>query len=123
MEYEIELKVSSSDSKSGKTELKKSRILKNASGYVLPGQTLFIMGATGAGKTTLLNMISDRTCLSKGSTIRREVLINDAEPLDHTNFGSYAAYVMQDDILFNFFTCREALTFASRLKLHIPIAE
>jgi ABC-type multidrug transport system ATPase subunit len=123
LEYEIELKVAAGDSKSGKTEMKKSRIIKNASGYVLPGQTLFIMGATGAGKTTLLNMISDRTCVGKGSTMRREVLINDSAPLDHTNFGRFAAYVMQDDILFNFFTCREALTFASRLKLNLPVAE
>lgn len=81
------------------------------------------MGATGAGKTTLLNMISDRTSLGKGSSIKREVLINDSEKLDHTNFGKYAAYVMQDDILFNFFTAREALTFAARLKLNIPIEE
>lgn len=37
LEYEIELKVQGNESKSGKTEIKKSRILKNASGYVLPG--------------------------------------------------------------------------------------
>jgi ABC-type multidrug transport system ATPase subunit len=55
--------------------------------------------------------------------MKREVLINDSLPLDHSNFGNYAAYVMQDDILFNFFTCREGLTFAARLKLSMPIAE
>jgi ABC-type lipoprotein export system ATPase subunit len=26
----------------------------------MPGQTLFIMGASGAGKTSLLNLLSDR---------------------------------------------------------------
>lgn len=33
-------------------------------------------------------------------------------------FGSIAAYVMQDDILYEHFTPKEALTFAARLKLN-----
>lgn len=35
-------------------------------------------------------------------------------------FGNYGAYVMQDDIIFEYFTVREALTFAARLKLNLP---
>lgn len=35
-------------------------ILKGVSGYALPGQTHYIMGASGAGKTTLLNALSGR---------------------------------------------------------------
>ena len=34
-------------------------------------------------------------------------------------FGNYGAYVMQDDIIFEYFTVKEALTFAARLKLKI----
>jgi ABC-type lipoprotein export system ATPase subunit len=30
----------------------------------MPGQTLYIMGASGAGKTSLLNIISDRISLN-----------------------------------------------------------
>jgi ABC-type multidrug transport system fused ATPase/permease subunit len=32
-------------------------ILKNQSGYVNSGETLFIMGSSGAGKTTMLNAL------------------------------------------------------------------
>ena len=35
-------------------------------------------------------------------------------------FGRFANFVMQDDIIFSYFTVREALTFAARLKLKIP---
>ena len=35
-------------------------------------------------------------------------------------FGRFANYVMQDDIIFSYFTVREAFTFAARLKLKIP---
>jgi ATP-binding cassette, subfamily G (WHITE), member 2, SNQ2 len=38
----------------------RQKIIKNVSGYALPGESLFIMGASGAGKTSLLNMLSDR---------------------------------------------------------------
>ena len=50
-----------------KTAIRK--VLQNCSGYALPGQTLYIMGASGAGKTSLLNAISDRISLPKGSTL------------------------------------------------------
>jgi ABC-type multidrug transport system ATPase subunit len=38
-------------------------------------------------------------------------------------FGKIAGYVMQDDVLFNHFTPREALRFAARLKLKITEKE
>ncbi len=36
-------------------------------------------------------------------------------------FGNYGAYVMQDDVIFEYFTVREAITFAARLKLSLSI--
>ena len=39
---------------------KPQKVLKNLTGYALPGQTLYIMGASGAGKTSLMNALSDR---------------------------------------------------------------
>jgi ABC-type multidrug transport system ATPase subunit len=92
-------------------------IIKNVSGYAMPGQTLYIMGSSGAGKTSLLNIISDRISNKAGQSVRGKIMINDNTPFNADNFGKIAGYVMQDDILFEHFSPREALTFAARLKL------
>lgn len=92
-------------------------IVKNATGYAHPGQTLYIMGSSGAGKTSLLNILSDRISLRGGAKVSGTVKINDSLVLTNKVFGSFGAYVMQDDILYTYFTPREALTFAARLKL------
>ncbi|CDW82848.1 abc transporter family protein [Stylonychia lemnae] len=96
----------------------KQQILKNVTGYAMPGQTLYIMGSSGAGKTSLLNILSDRTSKRSGTTIEGQILINDKTQLSSQVFGSVAGYVMQDDILFAYFTPKQALTFAARLKLN-----
>lgn len=89
----------------------------------LPGETLYIMGSSGAGKTSLLNILSDRISKKSGATVAGSIMINDLMPLDQGKFGSIGAYVMQDDILYQNFTPREALTFAARLKLGGAIEE
>lgn len=40
---------------------KKKTILNNVSGYVLPGEILYIMGPSGGGKTSLLDFLCNRT--------------------------------------------------------------
>ena len=75
------------------------------------------MGASGAGKTSLLNLLSDRISIKQGQELTGEILLNDNHKLDQKLFGKYAAYVMQDDVIFEHFTVREALRFAARLKL------
>ena len=57
-------------------------MIKNANGYALPGQTLFIMGASGAGKTTLLNILSDRISVRKGSKLSGNIYANDTTKLN-----------------------------------------
>ena len=66
----------------------------------MPGQTLYIMGASGAGKTSLLNIISDRITVNKGDVLNKEIYLNDTVGVNDDNFGKVSAYVMQDDILY-----------------------
>ena len=78
------------------------------------------MGASGAGKTSLLNIIADRISLKSGCRLTGELAFNDTMKITQKTFGSLGAYVMQDDILFEFFTVHQALQFAARLRLKEP---
>ena len=90
-----------------------SEILKGVSGSAMPGQVTYIMGSSGAGKTSLLNRISDRMNIKSDHINTGVVKINDKIILNQEVFGSVGAYVMQDDILFSYFTVEEALEFAA----------
>ena len=81
------------------------------------------MGASGAGKTSLMNALANRIAVKKGSELTGNLMINDKYVLNQELFGSCCSYVMQDDVLFGYFTIKEALTFAARLKLNIPNLE
>ncbi len=48
----------------------------------MPGQTLYIMGASGAGKTSLMNVLSDRVSTENGSKLNGRLLINDSVPIE-----------------------------------------
>lgn len=115
----IKYEVASNDGKK-KKNLKADRqlVIKDASGYAIPGETLFIMGASGAGKTTLLNALAQRVDLSRGNKLTGDLMLNDTIPFTPEIFSKVGAYVMQDDVLFRHFTPREAITFAARLKLN-----
>jgi ABC-type transport system involved in cytochrome bd biosynthesis fused ATPase/permease subunit len=64
--------------KNAKTKQKeKLDVLKSVTGFAIPGQTTYIMGASGAGKTSLLNILSDRVALKNGAKITGSVLLND----------------------------------------------
>lgn len=60
----------------------------------MPGQTLYIMGASGAGKTSLLNIISDRISINSGDILKNEIYLNDKVKVNDDNFGKVSAYVM-----------------------------
>ena len=74
------------------------------------------MGASGAGKTSLLNILSKRISEGPTSKLNDEMYFNDNIEVTEENFGVVSAYVMQDDILFQHFSPREALLFAAKLK-------
>jgi ABC-type multidrug transport system ATPase subunit len=69
-------------------------VLKDCSGYALPGQTLYIMGASGAGKTSLMNALADRINVSNGAKLTGHVKVNDQVECTQKVFGSYGTYVM-----------------------------
>jgi ATP-binding cassette subfamily G (WHITE) protein 2 len=75
------------------------------------------MGASGAGKTSLLNILSDRISLKNGDILKNEIYLNDTVRVNDDNFGRVSAYVMQDDILYQHFNPREALSFAANMKI------
>lgn len=79
------------------------------------GQLTAILGASGAGKTSLLNILAKRIINSKGYEINGTLNAN-GRPYNYTQFSKFAAYVMQNDILFETFTPREALQFVADLK-------
>jgi ABC-type multidrug transport system ATPase subunit len=105
----------------GLGRLMKKQIVKSVSGYAAPGQTTYIMGSSGAGKTSLLNILADRIRTVGNVRLSGNIVFNDSVPVNNMTFKKYAAYVMQDDILFATFTVREAVTFAARLKLKTSI--
>jgi ATP-binding cassette subfamily G (WHITE) protein 2 len=106
-----------------KSTHKTLNILKGVSGYAMPGTTTFIMGASGCGKTSLLNLMSDRVGKTFGRTMTGTIMFNDQIEVNQKSFGQVGSYVMQDDLLFEYFTVKEALTFAARLRLTIPEEE
>ena len=98
-------------------------IVKSVSGFAAPGQATYIMGSSGAGKTSLLNILADRVTSATSTSLSGNILFNDEIPVNKQSFQKFAAYVMQDDVLFATFTVREALTFAARLKLKVSHVE
>jgi ABC-type multidrug transport system fused ATPase/permease subunit len=94
---------------------KEKTLLNNLSGVMPAGKLTAIMGASGAGKTTLLNVLACRIPLEKASG---SITANKSK-YGFENFGDFANYVMQQDILMETLTVRETLEFAANLKLNL----
>jgi len=78
------------------------------------------MGSSGAGKTTLLNILSDR--IGGSGKIEGDMTAN-GKPLSQIDFGSYSAYVMQDDVLLETMSPREAFLFSAKLRISGTVEE
>lgn len=94
---------------------KEKRLLNNLSGILPAGKLTAIMGASGAGKTTLLNVLACRIAPEKTSG---SITANKSQ-YGFDNFGDFANYVMQQDILLETLTVRETLELAANLKLNV----
>ena len=78
LEFEVNLVLSKEEQlKTGKN-LGRQKIIKGVSGFALPGESLYIMGASGAGKTSLLNILSDRISTKNGQKVTGDITINDS---------------------------------------------
>lgn len=75
------------------------------------------IGSSGAGKSTLLNALCKRLSTDNKCVLSGSVLANNI-PYNHTEFTQFANYVMQDDLLMEFLTVKECITFAANLKIH-----
>lgn len=85
-------------------------ILAQVSGYVRPGQVLFVMGPSGSGKSTLLDALADRVKLPV-----RGAQYLDGLPKSPAVVKSIAKYVQQTDDLLGILTVKETLDFAANL--------
>jgi len=117
VKFEVEVKQTEEEVQTTGQAFRRQMIVKDCSGYAAPGVATYIMGSSGAGKTSLLNILSDRVALINKAKLQGEVMFNDTVPINQDTYARYAAYVMQDDILFSHFTAQEALTFSARLRL------
>lgn len=91
-------------------------ILEPCSGHFPPDELVAIMGPSGSGKSTLLDMLANK----KTAPYSGEIKIN-GQPRDDL-FQRIAAYVGQEDVMPQFWTVKEAVTFNMELKGFIPDA-
>ncbi|CAD8074209.1 unnamed protein product [Paramecium primaurelia] len=90
-------------------------ILKDLDGFIPGGEVTAILGSSGAGKTSLLNILACRIAQTHHVRLTGKVMANLNEYSPET-FSSFAAYVMQNDVLFETLTPREAFQFVANLK-------
>ncbi|KAJ3706270.1 hypothetical protein LUZ61_009975 [Rhynchospora tenuis] len=88
------------------------RVVKNSTGYALPGTLTVIMGPARSGKSMLLRALAGR--LPRSARLYGEVFINGTK--SQMPYGSYG-YVDREDVLVDCLTVREMLYYAALLQL------
>lgn len=94
----------------------KKQILFGITGQVEAGSVCALMGPSGAGKTSLMNVLAGRVVPSKKKRITGDILVNGS-PINPRSYRKNIAYVMQEDLLFETATAKEALEFSAKLRL------
>lgn len=87
------------------------RLLNYVDGWVKPGTTTALMGASGAGKTTLLDTLANRVTMG---VVHGQMFVNGI-PRDD-GFQRTTGYAMQQDLHLQTSTVREALAFSAILR-------
>lgn len=87
---------------------RKKRILEGITGYMLPGQVLYIMGASGVGKSVLLDSLAGRTSVQPGG----KQWLNGV-PKSRKEFRKVAQYCTQEVVLYESLTVEETLFYAA----------
>lgn len=91
------------------------KILHEVSGYVKPGQLLYIMGPSGSGKSTILDSLADRVKLTVGGVQHLDGKIKTPSALKES-----AKYVQQTDDLLGVLTVKETLETSAALYVSHP---
>lgn len=81
------------------------------------GEVTAILGPSGGGKTSMLNILSGKIVDGKNISLTGTIMAN-GKTFHNDDFTKFSGYVMQNDILLDFFTVREAITFAANLKVN-----
>eukprot|EP00186_Timspurckia_oligopyrenoides_P002527 CAMPEP_0182445364 /NCGR_PEP_ID=MMETSP1172-20130603/3509_1 /TAXON_ID=708627 /ORGANISM="Timspurckia oligopyrenoides, Strain CCMP3278" /LENGTH=650 /DNA_ID=CAMNT_0024641125 /DNA_START=139 /DNA_END=2091 /DNA_ORIENTATION=+ len=88
----------------------KKSILNKVSGFVDPGEILYIMGPSGAGKSTMLDALADRVAVD----VEGYQALNRLKKTPN-GLKSIAKYVEQTDDMFGSLTVKETLDVAAGL--------
>jgi ABC-type multidrug transport system ATPase subunit len=95
----------------------KAWLLKNVSGFFLPGEMTALMGPSGSGKTTLLDVLAGRKTVGQAEGT---ILLSGIKP--STAFlRRFTGYVEQFDTLLPILTVEEMLLYTAELKR--PLSE
>ncbi|POM74405.1 ABC Superfamily [Phytophthora palmivora] len=94
-------------------------LLKNVSGFALPGTITALMGSSGAGKTTLMDVIAGR---KTDGQIRGDIMLN-GHPATDIAIRRATGYCEQMDIHSDSSTFREALTFSAFLRQGTDVSD
>ncbi|KAM3141201.1 hypothetical protein pb186bvf_006586 [Paramecium bursaria] len=94
-------------------------ILNDITGICPGGQITAILGSSGAGKTSLLNVLACRIAKSPTVSLSGQLTANKVQ-YDYDIFTNFASYVMQNDVLLETMTPREAFTFVANFKYADP---
>ncbi|KAL4512261.1 hypothetical protein ABPG72_005263 [Tetrahymena utriculariae] len=92
-------------------------IHKHLTGVMKSGEVTAILGPSGGGKTSLSNILSGKIVDGKNIQLTGKIM-STVRPFQMKISQNLVEYVMQNDILLDFFTVRDAIQFAADLKIN-----